>query len=66
MDAPINEATLQEVNRYLDPLGWPRGMQVTLLRQCQLSPLRFFIIDDSGSMATTDGHQIVGSGNKKK
>jgi hypothetical protein len=65
-DAPLDPVLVEAVARYLDPLGWPKGMQTTLLRQCQLSPLRFFIIDDSGSMAMSDGHQVLGTGSKKK
>jgi hypothetical protein len=41
-------------------------MQQTLLRTCATCPLRFFIIDDSGSMSANDGHQVIGSGSSKR
>jgi hypothetical protein len=66
MDAEISAVQLEQVNRYLDPLGWPKGMQKSLLKLSVQSPLRFFIIDDSGSMAGSDGHQILGSGKNKR
>ena len=41
-------------------------MQKMMLNSCQVSPLRFFIIDDSGSMSCGDGKQILGLGHAKK
>ncbi len=62
----MEDARIAELSTYLSPLGWPRGLQRTVLTSCQTCPLRFFIIDDSGSMCANDGHQLVGSGASKR
>jgi hypothetical protein len=56
----------EEARRLLTALKWPRGLQETIIASCSSCPLRFFIIDDSGSMAASDGHQVVGEGPGKK
>lgn len=45
---------------YLDAQNWPHGLQSILLKSCEKYPIRYFIIDDSGSMNTNDGHRVVG------
>lgn len=54
------------ITAYLTPLEWPQGLQRTIAASCQTSPLRFFILDDSGSMCCNDGHQIIGRGANQK
>jgi hypothetical protein len=51
---------------YLTPLDWPKGLQRSILTSTQVSPLRFFILDDSGSMCCNDGHQLLGRGAAQK
>lgn len=51
---------------YLTAHGWPRGLQDTFLKNLQRVPLRFFICDDSGSMAANDGHKLIKSGGQVK
>jgi hypothetical protein len=46
--------------------GFPAGLQDTFVETLTKIPLRFFILDDSGSMATNDGKRIVHSGSKKR
>jgi hypothetical protein len=46
--------------------GFPAGLQDTFVETLAKIPLRFFILDDSGSMATNDGKRIVQSGGKKR
>ena len=50
---------------YLSRHGWPSGLQDTLIKSFQLFPVRFFIVDDSGSMSTSDGHRLVQSADGK-
>ena len=52
----INEAGMRE---YLSAHNWPVGLQASIGKVLQKIPMRFFIIDDSGSMATSDGHRLI-------
>ena len=59
----------QNVREHLGANGWPQGLQDTLLRSMGNSPIRFFILDDSGSMASGDGRRLVnpmGTGGKPR
>jgi hypothetical protein len=57
---------LEWAKQYLNHNGWPIGMQTALLRCISKVPIRFFIIDDSGSMVTNDGHMMTGVGSKTR
>lgn len=50
---------------FLQTQGFPKGLQDAFVDNLSKIPLRFFIIDDSGSMAINDGKRIVISGGKK-
>jgi len=63
LDININ---INNAKQYLSHYGWPNGMQDALMKCLVKIPLRFFIIDDSGSMITNDGHMITGVGSKTK
>lgn len=52
-----NEAAIKE---YLTNADWPVGLQDSLIKSVVKFPMRFFILDDSGSMLTNDGHRVVG------
>lgn len=56
---PVNEAGLRN---FLQANAWPSGLQDTLVKGARRIPIRYFICDDSGSMAYTDGKQIVKAG----
>ena len=56
MASQINEAGLRE---YLNAHRWPVGLQDAVFKSLSRIPMRFFIIDDSGSMSTSDGHRLV-------
>lgn len=56
---PPNDAGARS---YLDKHAWPRGLQEGLLKSVRKIPIRFFIVDDSGSMSTNDGKKILRSG----
>lgn len=38
---------------------WPKGLQLSCFKTCKKIPIRFFVVDDSGSMSTTDGQRIL-------
>lgn len=47
------------VREFLTAQRWPEGLQDTLIRNYNKILIRFFIIDDSGSMNTADGHKLI-------
>ena len=51
---------------YLTAANWPRGLQETFLKGLDRTPMRFFIIDDSGSMTTCDGERVMSTGKSFK
>jgi hypothetical protein len=61
--SPIEEANTRA---YLTSKLWPVGLQTFLMKNLARLPYRFFICDDSGSMATNDGKLLIRSGNHMK
>ena len=53
---PINEGSARE---YLSAHAWPKGLQDTIINSFNLFPIRYFVVDDSGSMNTNDGHRLI-------
>ena len=51
---------------YLQEHGWPSGVQDVCIRNMQRVPLRYVMVDDSGSMAAQDGHRMVIKKGKQK
>jgi len=58
----VNNAKREQ---YVEGLGMPSGMQQSMLQATAHFPRRYWIIDNSGSMATGDGHQFVQSGRRE-
>ena len=56
----------QGAKSYLESFNWPGGLVQSLLKNIAMIPIRFIIVDDSGSMSTNDGHRIVGQTDHKK
>ena len=52
--------------KFLTAANWPRGLQETVLKGLDRTPMRFFIIDDSGSMGAHDGERMMSDGNSFK
>ena len=55
-------------SNYLAKHAWPAGLKKTLFKSCKKIVMRFFLVDDSGSMITNDGKRViknVGSGISK-
>lgn len=51
-----NEGNLRE---FLTEKQWPESLQSTFIKNIEQVPLRFFICDDSGSMAIEDGTIVI-------
>ena len=73
----INSAEIQQISapsalrgeqacHYLTTHGWPQGLQTAYIRNLEKLPMRFFIVDDSGSMVASDGHRLVGEGANRR
>jgi hypothetical protein len=45
--------------------GYPVGVQNTFIASFSKFPMRFYIIDDSGSMERMDGKKIVNQSGRK-
>lgn len=60
---PINESGLRE---YLFAQGFTLGLQTLMLDNLRKIPIRYFICDDSGSMASNDGQRVIGDGYSTK
>ena len=50
---------------YLARNGWPSGLRKRFIEQLVRIPIRFIIVDDSGSMGAADGHRLVGDAASK-
>ena len=51
---------------FLSTHSWPAGLQDTLVKSFATFPLRFFVVDNSGSMSTSDGHRLFQVAGKSK
>eukprot|EP01038_Epipyxis_sp_PR26KG_P009959 gene9959-13392_t len=60
---PINEA---KGKLLLDSYLWPPGLQLSIFKCCKKIAIRFFIVDDSGSMNINDGKKLVSGGTDGK
>jgi len=61
--SPPDEAA---ATAFLSQKHWPQGLISILLKSCEKYPIRHFIIDDSGSMSTNDGHKVIGAADDPK
>jgi len=66
IDGPVSgrRTSSAEEDQYLTSLGLPSGIASEFKKTLDAFPSRTWIIDNSGSMATQDGHRIVQSGSK--
>ena len=59
---PVQEAA---ANSFFDRHDWPYGLREIIFRDCKKVPLRFYVVDDSGSMSSKDGMRIAKQPNGK-
>lgn len=62
VDALKVQANQRKADKYLLDHQWPLGLRETVLRSIKKLPLRFFIVDDSGSMILADGRRLLAQG----
>lgn len=51
---------------FLTAQGWPPGLQKVAKDSMKRCPIRFIIVDDSGSMLSNDGHKLIVQGHTSK
>lgn len=51
-----------EARAFLDAQGWPGAMQDRLIRQAHKTAIRYFLCDNSASMAAGDSKRILTDG----
>lgn len=59
-----NTINVNGAKQYLTEAQWPPGLQDALINQMTKLPIRFIILDDSGSMSASDGARLIPNGNK--
>jgi len=64
--APLPGPDEAGARQFLTRHNWPVGLQELFLKGCVHLPIRFIIVDDSGSMTANDGRRLLPSGNKLK
>jgi hypothetical protein len=64
--AATSGANAGQLRDYLHSKGWLDGLITAVGRSIREMPLRYFIVDDSGSMSTNDGHRLIGQGQHTK
>lgn len=52
---PFPEINTSRTREFLKRCEWPSGLQEALIKSVQKIPIRFFVVDDSGSMLMNDG-----------
>ena len=62
MSAPPTSFDANAIRGILSQKQWPNGLQEALIQSCEKFPVRFFVIDNSGSMIMNDGHYRVSDG----
>eukprot|EP00607_Mallomonas_marina_P008862 CAMPEP_0182424318 /NCGR_PEP_ID=MMETSP1167-20130531/10517_1 /TAXON_ID=2988 /ORGANISM="Mallomonas Sp, Strain CCMP3275" /LENGTH=333 /DNA_ID=CAMNT_0024604043 /DNA_START=145 /DNA_END=1142 /DNA_ORIENTATION=+ len=60
--APLPPPDSSGAETYLSSHDWPQGLQTQLIRGIYQTPIRFIIVDNSGSMITSDGRQFLTNG----
>lgn len=54
-DCISQDINVQEIKKCLNKHDWPETLQVLFLEKLKITPIRYIIIDDSGSMGVEDG-----------
>ena len=49
----------RKIKDFLTVRSWPSGLQESFIKNLSKSAFRYFICDDSGSMSTSDGHNVI-------
>ena len=65
ISVPFPQINEQSARQFLTAYSWPIGLQDLYIRSCKNIPMRFVIVDDSGSMSTCDGRRFVVEGSKQ-
>lgn len=52
-------ADIDAANHWLEENGWPEGLKASIGPTFSANTMRFFIVDNSGSMNSDDGERMV-------
>mmetsp|Transcript_2295 Transcript_2295/g.4115 ORF Transcript_2295/g.4115 Transcript_2295/m.4115 type:complete len:364 (-) Transcript_2295:250-1341(-) len=63
---PTYQRDFSAATDFLTRQNWPLGLQKAFIASCAKFPIRFMIVDDSGSMMTNDGHYLLDTKAGKK
>ena len=63
---PSYERDFSAAAHFLTQNDWPVGLQQSYFDSCNKFPIRFMIIDDSGSMMANDGHYLMNTKSGRK
>lgn len=63
---PASNIDSEAMRRFLTSRGFSSGLIKAFEKSMTMFPLRFIIVDDSGSMAAGDGHRLIGTGNSTR
>jgi hypothetical protein len=64
-DLNYEDMSESATKEYLSQNEWPLGLQDTIIKSIDNIPIRYFILDNSGSMIINDSYRI-GIHNQKK
>jgi hypothetical protein len=59
-DTRLGGINVVGAKQFLSQNKWPVGLQNSFIDSCSKYPVHFFLLDNSGSMATFDVHRLVG------
>lgn len=65
LERPVHPLTDEQLQR-LQEQGFTRGLALSLNTMKEVFAMRYWIVDNSGSMAKTDGHRILPTNNRSK
>jgi hypothetical protein len=65
-DGKLGGINVVGAEQFLSQNKWPVGLQNVFIQSCTKYPVHFFLLDNSGSMATFDVHRLVNSQNPRQ
>eukprot|EP01041_Mallomonas_annulata_P017714 gene17714-36298_t len=64
--SPLPPPNDEGARQFLTQHSWPQGLREVFVNGLKNVPIRFVIVDNSGSMVTVDGQRMIISGTSKR